>query len=233
MEASGPFVAYYRVSTARQGASGLGLEAQRSAVARYLNGGDWRIMDEFTEVESGKRSDRPQLDAALKAARVHRCPLVVAKVDRLTRSSAFFSRLLEAGVDVRFADLPDVQGPQGKFLLQSMAAVAELERGMIGTRTKDALAAAKARGVTLGGYRGHTVTPEAREAGRATRTANANARASDLGPIVRPMVDAGASLRSIAAALTERGVPTPSGKAVWNATQVRRTVARLEVGAGA
>src|SRR4051812_3328158 len=103
---SGGFVAYYRVSTGRQGKSGLGIEAQREAVANYLNGGDWRIVSEFTEVESGKRSDRPELDKALAAARVHRVPLVVSKVDRLTRSVAFLSRLMEAGVDVRFADLP-------------------------------------------------------------------------------------------------------------------------------
>src|SRR4051812_41017959 len=93
------FVAYYRVSTSRQGASGLGLEAQRDAVARYLNGGQWRIIAEFTEVESGRRSDRPALTKALAVARLHRVPLVVAKVDRLTRSAGFLERLLESGVE--------------------------------------------------------------------------------------------------------------------------------------
>jgi hypothetical protein len=120
-------VAYYRVSTDRQGKSGLGLEAQRAAVVAYLNGGDWQIVGNFTETESGKRSDRPELDKALAAARLHRCPLVVSKVDRLTRSVAFLSRLLEAGVDVRFADLPQNEGATGRFLLQQMVAVAELE----------------------------------------------------------------------------------------------------------
>ena len=138
-------------SSERQGRSGLGLEAQQAAVANYLNGGDWRIVAEFTEVESGRRSDRPELDKALAAARLHRCPLVVSKVDRLTRSVAFLSRLLEAGVDVRFADLPQIQGATGRFLLQQMVAVAELEAGMISTRTKAALQAAKARGKALGG----------------------------------------------------------------------------------
>jgi DNA invertase Pin-like site-specific DNA recombinase len=142
------------VSTARQGRSGLGIEAQRAAVANYRNGGDWRIIAEFTEVESGKRSDRRELDKALAAARVHRVPVVVAKVDRLTRSVAFLSRLLEAGVDVRFADLPAIEGPTGRFILQQMAAVAELEAGMISKRTRDALAAAKRRGKKLGGDRG-------------------------------------------------------------------------------
>ena len=129
MVSHGGFIAYYRVSTGKQAKSGLGIEAQRQAVANYLNGGNWRIVGEFVEVESGKRSDRPQLDKALAMARVKQVPLVVAKVDRLTRSVAFLSRLLEAGVDVRFADLPMIEGATGKFLLQQMAAVAELEAG--------------------------------------------------------------------------------------------------------
>src|SRR6516162_7570108 len=138
---TGKFVAYYRVSTGRQGRSGIGLEAQREAVKTYLNGGDWQIVDEYTEVESGKNADRPALEKALAAARMHRASLV-SKVDRLTRSVAFLSRLLEAGVDVRFADLPQIEGATGRFLLQQMVAVAELEAGMISARTKAALAAA-------------------------------------------------------------------------------------------
>jgi DNA invertase Pin-like site-specific DNA recombinase len=120
----------------------VGIEAPRQAVATYLNGGNWRIIGEFTEIESGKRADRPELDKALAAARVRQVPLVVAKLDRLTRSVSFLSRLLDAGVDVRFADLPAIDGATGKFLLQQMAAVAELEAGIISKRTKDALAAA-------------------------------------------------------------------------------------------
>ena len=165
MTNQGGFIAYYRVSTGRQGKSGLGIEAQRAAVATYLNGGDWRIVAEFTEVESGKRSDRPELDKALAAARLHRSPLVVSKVDRLTRSVSFLSRLLDAGVDVRFADLPQIEGATGRFMLQQMVAVAELEAGMISKRTKDALAAAKRRGVKLGGDRGSRLTMKARKAG--------------------------------------------------------------------
>src|SRR6201987_1813871 len=150
---SGKFVCYYRVSTSRQGRSGLGLEAQREAVKTYLNGGNWTIVDEYPEVESGKNSDRPALEKALAAARLHRASLVVSKVDRLTRSVAFLSRLLEAGVDVRFAELPQIEGATARFMLQQMVAVAELEAGMISTRTKAALAAAKARGKRLGGVR--------------------------------------------------------------------------------
>ena len=177
MVSHGGFIAYYRVSTSKQGKSGLGIEAQRKAVAAYLNGGNWRIIAEFTEIESGKRPDRPALEKALTAARVHQVPLVVAKVDRLTRSVAFLSRLLEAGVDVRFADLPMIEGATGKFLLQQMAAVAELEAGMISARTKAALAAARRRGVKLGGDRGARLTAKARAAGRAAVQARARNRA--------------------------------------------------------
>src|SRR6185437_16412470 len=118
--AQGRFVAYYRVSTARQGASGLGLAAQQEAVRHYLNGGRWSLVAEFTEVESGKRADRPALEAALAKARLHRAPLVVAKVDRLTRSLGFLTRLLDSGVEVRFCDLPQIEGPTGRFILQQM-----------------------------------------------------------------------------------------------------------------
>src|SRR6202163_327710 len=191
MTANGKFIAYYRVSTERQGRSGLGLEAQRAAVALYLNGGNWHIAAEFTEIESGRRSDRPELDKALAAARLHRCPLVVSKVDRLTRSVAFLSRLLEAGVDVRFADLPQIEGATGRFLLQQMAAVAELEAGMISARTKAALAAAKRRGKKLGGDRGARLTAKARAAGRAALQAQARARAWDLAPTIQELQAAG------------------------------------------
>jgi DNA invertase Pin-like site-specific DNA recombinase len=136
----GDFVAYYRVSTDKQGRSGLGIEAQRAAVEHYLNGGRWRIKAEFIETECGKRNNRPALDKALAKARGLRCPLIVAKVDRLARSQSFLMRLIESGVDVRFCDLPQLEGATGKFMLQQMAAVAELEAGLISERTKAALA---------------------------------------------------------------------------------------------
>jgi DNA invertase Pin-like site-specific DNA recombinase len=222
MVSHGGFIAYYRVSTGKQAKSGLGIEAQRQAVANYLNGGNWRIVGEFVEVESGKRSDRPQLDKALAMARVKQVPLVVAKVDRLTRSVAFLSRLLEAGVDVRFADLPMIEGATGKFLLQQMAAVAELEAGMISARTKAALAAAKRRGVKLGGDRGARLTAKARAAGNATMAQRARDRARDLAPTIKELQAAGCdSLRAIAAALEERGIPAARG-GKWSAVQVSR-----------
>lgn len=228
MTSSGAFICYYRVSTKRQGRSGLGLDAQRAAVAQYLNGGDWRIIGEFIEVESGKKSGRPELDKALAAARVHRCPLIVSKVDRLTRSVAFLSRLLEAGVDVRFADLPVIEGATGRFLLQQMVAVAELEAGMISKRTKDALAAAKRRGVKLGGDRGVVPTARARKQSAEALRQRSASRAADLSPIIAELQAGGAaSLRAIAAGLNERRIPTAGGGTQWSAVQVSRVLDRI------
>src|SRR3984893_13914205 len=219
MASDGKFIAYFRVSTERQGRSGLGLEAQRGAVATYLNGGDWQIVAEFTEVESGKRADRPELDKALAAARLHRCPVVVSKVDRLTRSVAFLSRLLEAGVDVRFADLPQIEGATGRFLLQQMVAVAELEAGMISTRTKAALAAAKARGKSLGGTRTRKsngkpviISRSAQKIGAAANHLRAVDRAADLAPtLAQIQADGAITLKDIATALDAAGIATPPG----------------------
>lgn len=241
---TGKFVAYFRVSTGKQGRSGLGVEAQQQAVKTYLNGGDWEIVEEFTEVESGKRSDRPALDKALAAARLHRAALVVSKVDRLTRSVAFLSRLLEAGVDVRFADLPQIEGATGRFLLQQMVAVAELEAGMISKRTKDALAAAKKRGTKLGGRRRKIIgtdakgkpiygevangSPEARTASLRARQARADQRAADIAPTIKALQAEGStSLRAIADGLNARRIPTARGAGDWSAMQVQRVLARL------
>jgi DNA invertase Pin-like site-specific DNA recombinase len=225
----GKFVAYYRVSTQKQGRSGLGLDAQKQAVAVYLNGGNWRIVEEFTEVESGKRSDRPELDKALAAARLHRCPLIVSRVDRLTRSVAFPSKLPEANVDVRFADLPQIEGATGKFLLQQMAAVAELEAGMISARTKAALKAAKKRGVQLGGFRGTMPTARASARARAALQARADERAADVLPTIKELQASGAvSLRAIAEGLNRRGIPTARGNGQWSAVQVSRVLDRQQ-----
>lgn len=232
--ASSDFVAYYRVSTRKQGNSGLGLSAQRDTVARYLSSGECRIIADFTEVESGKRSERPELERALATCRLHRVPLVVAKVDRLTRSVAFLSRLLEAGVDVRFADLPSVEGAAGRFMLQQMAAVAELEAGFISERTKRALAAARARGAKLGGNRGCGLRREVRLAGTAALSHRAGGRAADLKPVITELRNAGVtSLAALARALQERGIPTARGKGTWKATQVARVLRRLEYRASA
>jgi DNA invertase Pin-like site-specific DNA recombinase len=131
---TGSYVAYYRVSTQRQGRSGLGLEAQQDAVRNHLNGGDWRIVGEFTEVESGKRKDRPKLAAALAACRVHGAKLVIAKLDRLARNVAFVSALMEAGVEFEAVDFPQAN----RLTIHILAAVAEHEAKVISERTKAA-----------------------------------------------------------------------------------------------
>lgn len=228
MKAKQRYVAYYRVSTRKQGASGLGLDAQRSAVATYLGDRTARVVAEYTEVESGKRDDRPALDQALTAARVHQAALVVAKVDRLTRSVGFLSRLLEAGVDVRFADLPAIEGPTGRFMLQQMAAVAELEAGLISSRTRAALQAAKARGQRLGGHRGVHLTTMAKARGRQVQAAQAQRRANDLAQVFEELSAEGAlSPTELARALMARGIPTARGGSRWSAPQVTRIQARL------
>jgi DNA invertase Pin-like site-specific DNA recombinase len=227
--ANGQFVSYLRVSTDKQGEAGLGIEAQRALVARHLNGGNWSIIKEFVEVESGRNSDRPVLKQALALARLHRVPLLVANVSRLTRSSAFLNVLLDSKVVVHFCDIPDVDGPIGRFMLQQMANVAELEAGLISTRTSAALQAAKARGKTLGGWRGHAISDHARAAAKQALNAKTATRAADLAPVIGELRAEGkTTLAAMAKALTERGIPTASGKGAWSATQVQRVLARLE-----
>jgi Resolvase, N terminal domain/Recombinase len=148
-----------------------------------------------------------------------------SKVDRLTRSVAFLSRLLEANVDVRFADLPQIEGPTGRFMLQQMASVAELEAGMISKRTKDALAAAKCRGTKLGGYRGVSPNKKDRKLATESLQARAASRAADVAPIIAELQAAGkTSLRAIADGLNEKGIPTARGNGEWSAVQVKRVL---------
>lgn len=227
--AEGKFISYLRVSTAKQGASGLGLEAQRSAVADYLNGGRWTVISEVVEVESGKRNDRPKLDEALRLCRLHGATLVIAKLDRLSRDAAF---LLNLKSDLRkyrlrfvAADMPDAN----ELTLDLMAVIAEHERKMISARTKAALQAAKARGTKLGGLRaGSALTDAARAKGVASRQAKAAGRSADIAPIIAEIRAAGAaSLREIAAQLNERAIPTTRG-GTWSAVQVQRVMARAK-----
>jgi DNA invertase Pin-like site-specific DNA recombinase len=219
------FIAYYRVSTQAQGRSGLGLEAQRQAVHAFLERGDGQCLDAFTETESGKNNDRPQLVAALAMCRRTKSALLVAKLDRLSRNVRFLLSVVEGAGDqgVVFCDLPHIPpGPMSKFIVTQMAAVAELEAGLISQRTKAALAEAKRRGTKLGGFRGYRGdTKHATE----RRMAIAAARAADLGPIVAPLRQAGLSLRQIGQELTDRGIVSPRGGA-WTATAVKRVIDR-------
>ena len=214
----GKFIAYFRVSTAQQGRSGLGLEAQQSAVRGYLNGGNWELVGEFTEVESGKKKDRPQLAAALAMCRKHKATLVIAKLDRLARNLHFISGLMEAKIDFVAVDMPNAN----RMTVQIMAVFAEEEARAISARTKAALASAKARGVRLGKH-------------GATLGAMNHARASQDAVQLLPIVDGlrGQGLRSpraIAEALNRQGVKTPQGK-LWHRTSIQRLLLRMPVAA--
>ncbi len=210
-------ISYIRVSTIGQGKSGLGIEAQRHAIARFCEAEGIQILAEHVEVETGKGSDalerRPQLAAALAEAKRLDCPVIVAKLDRLSRDVAFIAGLMAKHVPFVVAELGTDTDP---FILHLYAALAEKERAMISARTKVALAAAKARGVKLGnpGIAG------ARIAAHEAIRANADAFAANVLPIIREVQATGASLRKIADALNSRGVPTARGGR-WAATQVR------------
>lgn len=212
------FVAYFRVSTARQGQSGLGLEAQRAAVAAHVLAKGGAVAAEFVEVESGKRSDRPELARALTEAKRLGAVLLIAKLDRLARNVAFIANLLESGVEVTAADMPEAN----RFVLHIMAAVAEHEGRAISERTRAALEAAKARGVKLGWSIPSRRSEQLRAAqkGAAIRKARADEFAANVAPVVRELKGQGLSLRRIAATLNERGVKTARG-GKWQATTVR------------
>jgi DNA invertase Pin-like site-specific DNA recombinase len=213
------FVAYYRVSTDKQGKSGLGLEAQRQAVEQYLNGGKWSLAGEFTEVESGKRNKRPELEKALIACKRQKAKLVIAKLDRLSRNLAFIAALMESGVEFVAVDNPHAN----KLTVHILAAVAQHEREMIAQRTKDALQAAKARGVVLGNPK----LDQVRDRAVASVKADADRFAKNVAPIIREIQSSGvASNRGIARALKARGVATARG-GTWTPVQVAAILQRV------
>lgn len=216
------FVAYFRVSTGRQGQSGLGLEAQRKAVADYVYG-TGEIVAEYVEVESGKRSNRPQLARALGKAKSLGAVLLIAKLDRLARNVAFIANLLETGVEIAAADMPQAN----RFVLHVMAAVAEHEARSISERTCEALRAARRRGKALG-WGMPTRASEQRQAallGARSNALKADRHAANVLPVVRQVAAQGASLRQIATELNKRGLQTARGGA-WYATTVRNLLAR-------
>lgn len=222
--ATGKFVAYYRVSTVRQGRSGLGLDAQRKSVAEHLNGGAWELLAEFTEVESGKRNDRPELAKALDLCRRQKATLVIAKLDRLARNVHFISGLMESRVDFVAVDMPTAN----RLTVHILAAVAEHEREMISARTKAALGAARDRGRKLGWSNParHEEHVLAASRGAAGNRARADRFAANVLPIVRDIKAAGVStLEGIAAALNARGVRTARG-ATWHPSTVRNLLGR-------
>jgi DNA invertase Pin-like site-specific DNA recombinase len=206
----GKFIAYYRVSTDKQGESGLGLAAQRKAVADYLNGGNWELMGEFTEIESGKRNHRPELEKALATCKKHKARLVIAKLDRLSRSVAFIATMLERSkVDFVCVDNPHAN----KTMIHFIAVMAEFERDAIAERTRNALAIAKAKGKIIGNP----------DLGRKNKQ-DAAARAQQLRPIIAET--AHLSMQAAAAELNRRGALTATGKP-WHAMQILRVRQRL------
>lgn len=220
-----PIVAYYRVSTDKQGASGLGIEAQQEAVRRYA--ADRPILAEFTEVESGKRSDRPQLQDAIRLAKKRKATLVVAKLDRLARNAAFLLTLLESSLDFVACDNPQAN----RLTIGILAVVAEDEARRISERTKAALAAYKARGGVLGGQRPNHTTPTPEAALRGSQTASRARRETareydaEVLPSILECQSVGFSLRGIAEELNRQGFTTIQGKQ-FSMETVRRILNR-------
>lgn len=219
-----PVIAYLRVSTDRQGRTGLGMDAQRAAVQAFAASAGFTVTAEYVEVETGKGVDaldrRPQLAAALAAARKLKCAVVVAKLDRLSRDVAFIAGLMAQRVPFVVAELGEDVDP---FVLHMYAALAEKERALISQRTKAALARLKASGAQLGN---RTNLPEARRAAAASNVRQADAFAANVLPIISSVQAAGIStLRGIAAELNARSVRTARGGA-WSASQVGRILER-------
>jgi len=221
------FISYYRVSTKKQGASGLGLEAQEQAVGSYLKGIDGKLLASYTEVESGKKSDRPELLKALAHCRRSKATLIISRLDRLSRNVAFLSQLMESKVDFLAVDNPTAT----RLTIHILAAIAEHEAKAISERTKAALKAAKARGVKLGSHReGHW---EGREhlrmrglaaATKAAAEVNKKERLSvysDIIPLVKQLREQGGTLEEIACKLNELGHSTRKGRP-WGHVQVLR-----------
>jgi DNA invertase Pin-like site-specific DNA recombinase len=224
--AQGNFVALYRVSTGRQQRSGLGLEAQRESVQSFLNGGDWQLVAQFIETVSGKHTDdeRPVLAAAIAACRVHHAKLIVSRLDRLGRDAAWLLGLEKRGIDFTVASSPHVN----RLTIGILALVAEDERRTISLRTKQALSARRQRGLPLGNPRNLSRQEVGRINGARANQDKAHARAHDLRSIVDEVRAGGATtLRSIAAALTQRNIPTPRAGISWSAAQVQRLLTRI------
>ena len=229
MNASSPrFIAYERVSTARQGQSGLGLEAQRKTIDTFAQSRRADVLARFTEVESGRNPDRPELGKAIQLARLTGATLVIAKLDRLSRNAAFLLTLRDSDVKFLACDMPEAND----LTVGIMALVAQQEREAISWRTKEALAVVKARGVKLGNPNGAAALRRAGKGGaplRAAVTRNADRHARELAPVLAKLRAQGVtSLRAIAAELNVRGMLTRRG-GQWHVSNVRNLVRRAQM----
>ncbi|MDO9607396.1 MAG: recombinase family protein [Brevundimonas sp.] len=229
----GSFIAYYRVSTLKQGESGLGLEAQKLAVESFLNGGAWTVAGEFTEVETGKIAARPELSKAIDLCKATGSKLLIAKLDRLSRNVHFLSGLHEEGIEFIAVDMPTAS----RFTVHIMAAVAEQEAAAISQRTKAALGSIKARIAANGHHvtkngrvitrlgNGRTFDDSARNRAVTVVKAKADEHAAKVRPTIMTLRATGMSLQEVADHLNTLGVPTPRG-AKWAATTVQRAEKR-------
>ncbi|MFU2208948.1 recombinase family protein [Solidesulfovibrio sp. C21] len=225
---NGKYIKYLRVSTKTQGQSGLGLEAQEAAITQYLNGGTWEVIAEFMEVESGKRDDnRPKLQCAIQLAKATGAKLLIAKLDRLSRNAAFLMSLNDSGVDFVCCDNPNAN----KLTIGILALVAQDEAERISLRTKQALAAAKERGVKLGGANDRVPTGHLKNYGNkygvAALKKKAQLKADELRSIVEPLLTDCLTLNDIALRLMDMGVLTPRGGGKWYSASVSRLLNRL------
>ena len=225
---NGKYIKYLRVSTATQGQSGLGLEAQEAVITQYLNGGTWEVIAEFVEIESGKRDDnRPKLQCAIQLAKATGAKLLIAKLDRLSRNAAFLMSLNDSGVDFICCDNPHAN----KLTIGVLALVAQDEAERISLRTRQALAAAKARGVKLGGDNEKVPTDHLKQYGNTygieALKQKADEKAESLRPIIEPLLDDYTTLKAVADKLTSMSVLTARGNTNWHPTSVARLLDRL------
>lgn len=211
------YIAYLRVSTDKQGEHGHGISAQRQAIWNYLGAHGGEPLEEYVEVESGKRNDRPALQKAISRCKMSRATLIIAKLDRLSRNLAFIANLMDAGIDFVACDNPYAN----KLTIHILAAIAEHEREMISRRTKEALAAAKAKGIKLGGFRGTALTDELRHNALSARRAKSREYSANVAPLIQKRLEDGYSLNAIAKFLNQQKIVTVRG-GKWTAKSVSR-----------
>ena len=211
------YIAYLRVSTDKQGEQGHGISAQRLAIQNHLATNCGELLDEYVEVESGKKNDRPELQKAISRCKMSRATLIIAKLDRLSRNLAFIANLMDAGIDFVACDNPYAN----KLTIHILAAIAEHEREMISRRTREALAAAKAKGIKLGGYRGTTVTDKIRQDALLARRAKSKEYSANVIPMIQEHLGIGYSLNATARILNQQRIVTVRG-GKWTAKSISR-----------
>ncbi len=216
------YIAYLRVSTDKQGEQGHGISAQRQAIASYLGTCGGELLEEYVEVESGKKNERPELQKAISRCKMSRATLIIAKLDRLSRNLAFIVNLMDSGIDFIACDNPFAN----KLTIHILAAIAEHEREMISRRTREALVAAKAKGIKLGGYRGTMMTEEIRQEALSTRRAKSREYSANVAPLIQKHLETEHSLNAIARFLNQQKIVTVRG-GKWTAKSISRILTAM------